>query len=130
MAQQLYDVADPVRYDNLFADHLVPILTKGVTLKAAQGIIKRGTVVGIITASALAVPADSTLADGAQFADCILSDDVDTGAVGSTDDVVAVAYSSGHFNRQALIFGGTDTAVDHETHLRELGIYLKDNIAY
>lgn len=127
MAQQLYDVdTTSAKYDNLFADHLIDVLTKGVTLKAGQGVLKRGTVVGIITASDLAVPVDSTGIDGSELADCVLSDDVDTAA----GDVTAVAYSAGHLNRQALIFGGTDTAADHETHLRELGIFLKDNIAY
>lgn len=131
MATELYTQSvDSVSFDNLFADHIIDVLTKGVTLKAAQGVVKRGTVVGIITASNLAVAVDSTKADGSQLADCILSDDVDTGIAGATDNIVAVAYRTGHFNRKALIFGGTDTADKHETYLRELGIFLKDNIAY
>jgi len=73
---------------------------------------------------------NSANVDGSQEADCILADDVDTGDAGATEEVVAVAYRSGHFNRQALIFGGTDTADIHEAKLRELGIFLSDNIAY
>lgn len=131
MPQELYTKeVDSTSYDNLFAGMSVDIAKKSVTLQAAQGVITRGTVLGIITATGLAVPVDSTKADGSQSADCILADDTDTGAAGAVDNVVAVAYSAGQFNRKALIFGGADTAPTHETRLRELGIFLKDNISY
>ena len=73
--------------------------------------------------------------DGSQYADCILTDSVDTGT-GSA--VPAEAYSAGSFNRQALVFGSTDTyatvvsgnGLSHEQMLRGLGIYLSDKIAY
>lgn len=68
---------------------------------------------------------NSANVDGSQDADCILADDVDT-----TESVVAVAYTSGHFNRKALVFGGSDTADTHEARLRELGIFLSDNVSY
>lgn len=117
--------ADSISYPNLIAGTSIPIEIRSVTLQAGQGILKRGTVVGIITASNLAVKVDSSKNDGSQTADSILTDDVDT--TGATN-VVATAYSSGLFNRRALLFGGTDTAAKHETRLRELGIFLKDNI--
>ncbi|MBO8136795.1 MAG: head decoration protein [Desulfotomaculum sp.] len=69
---------------------------------------------------------NSTNVDGSQVAVCILAEEVDT----TGGDVTTEAYTSGHFNRQALIFGGDDTAANHETRLRELGIYLSDNISY
>lgn len=118
--------ADEFSYDNLFNNINHPVDVKPVKLQAAQGVLKRGTVLGVITASGLAVPVDSTKADGSQTADAILSDDTDTTAA----DVVAVAYTSGKFNREALIFGGTDTADKHETRLRELGIFMSSNIEY
>lgn len=127
MPQELYTKqADSISYDNLFADMSIDVTEKSVTLKAGNGVLKRGTVLGIISASGLAVPVNSANTDGSQSADCILADDVDTTAA----DVVAVAYAAGSFNRKALIFGGTDTANPHETRLRELGIFLKDNIPY
>lgn len=120
--------ADSVTYDNLFVgdQHTEEIQVKSVKLKSGQGVLKRGTVVGIITATALAVTVDSTQTDGSQTADAILTDDVDTIA----GDTVTSAYAAGTFNRKALIFGGTDTADKHETRLRELGIFLRDNISY
>lgn len=69
---------------------------------------------------------NSANADGSQDADCILADDIDT----TDGNVTAVAYKTGHFNRKALIFGGTDTADMHEAKLRELGIFLSDNVPY
>lgn len=118
--------ADSVSFDNLVSMPGVRIQVKSVTLKAGQGILKRGTVLGTITASGLSVKVDSTQTDGSQTADSILTDDTDT----SAGNVVNTAFSAGTFNRAALIFGGTDTAAKHEIRLRELGIYLKDNIPY
>lgn len=111
--------------DNLIVDGSVPILTKAVKLGAGQGALKRGTVLGKITTGGEYVIVNSANTDGSQDADCILADDVDT-----TESVVAVAYTSGHFNRKALVFGGSDTADTHEARLRELGIFLSDNVSY
>lgn len=116
--------------DNLFYDTNHPKDVKSVVLKAGQGILLRGTVLGLATADGLAVEVDSTKSDGTQLADSILTDIVDTGAVGAQANVVTTAYSSGSFNRQALIFGGSDTADKHETRLRTLGIFIKDTHPY
>lgn len=126
----LYSTTGTFTPDNLIAGNQVLLLTKAVKLKAARGMVKRGTVLGIITAGGLAVAVDSSKADGSQTADCILAKDADTGAAGATEDVVAEAYRTGHFNCKALIFGGADDAGDHEATLRDHGMYLSDNIAY
>jgi hypothetical protein len=118
--------ADSTEYDKLFADLNIDREVKSVNLKSGQGILKRGTVLGTITATGKSLKVNSTAVDGSQVSDSILTDDVDTTAA----DVVATAYSAGSFNRQALVFGGTDTAANHEVRLRELGIFLKDNIVY
>jgi hypothetical protein len=112
--------------DHLIADLSVPILTKGVTLKAGLGDLKRGTVLGITTDTKQSAPVNSTLTDGTQVAYAILTDDV---TVGDTP-LVSTAYISGLFNRNALTFGGTDTADLHEETLRTKGIFLKDNLSY
>jgi len=130
MAENLYSKMGEVQPDNLFADLTVPVLIKGITLAKGQGLLKRGTVLGIVTASGLAKVVDSSKTDGTEKANCILADDVDTGDGSASSDFPAQAYISGYFNRNALVFGGTDTADTHELYLRELGIYLKDNIAY
>jgi len=110
--------------DNLFAGHEIPVLVKGVTLEAGQGELKRGTVLGKVTASGKYKVVNSANEDGSEVADCILADDTDT----TDGDVTAVAYRTGHFNRKALVFGGSDTADTHEQTLRMLGILLSENV--
>jgi hypothetical protein len=112
--------------DNLFAGTTHPVDIKGITILTGQGVLARGTVIGIITASGKGKKVDSASVDGSQVADCILTDEIDTTA----GDVVTSAYISGEFNRDALIFGGTDDAADHEATLRTKGIFLKDVQAY
>ncbi|MCE4048031.1 head decoration protein [Bacillus sp. Au-Bac7] len=121
---ELNGVVGEIGYDNLFAGTSVPVNVKGVRLKSGQGLLVRGTVLAIEAATGLAVKVDSTKTGGVESADCILTDNVDT----TSSDVVSTAYSSGLFNRKALVFGGTDTADKHEKTLRTLGIYLKDNL--
>lgn len=122
---QMYSSLGTHTPDNLIAGNEVPILVKGITLLKNQGTLLRGTVVGIVTASGLAVTVDSSKSDGSEKAFCILTDDVITPA---DTDVKITGYTSGMFNRNALIFGGTDTVEDHELRLREIGIFFKDII--
>jgi len=112
--------------DNLIAGTTHPVDIKGVTVLTGQGILARGTVLGIVTTSGKGKKVDSSAEDGSQVADCILTDTVDT----TNGDVVTSAYISGEFNRGALVFGGTDDAADHEATLRTKGIFLKDVQAY
>ncbi|MGE7113241.1 head decoration protein [Lysinibacillus sp. NPDC047702] len=107
--------------DSLIPDTSFPVQTGGVKLAKGQGVLLRGTVVGKNT-DGVFVPANSA-SSIAPYG--VLADDVDTGGEDATTDIVAVVYVSGPFNREALIFGGSDTATTHEETLREKGIYLK-----
>jgi hypothetical protein len=127
MAEQLYGTLGEYTPDNLLAGHDVPVIVKGITLAKNQGIVARGTVLGINKDTGLAKPVDSTQTDGTQTPNCILTDTIDT--TGEAD-VKTTGYVSGLFNSKALIFGGTDTVEKHELKLRELGIFLKENIEY
>ena len=111
------------KFDELIYDDKIPFVTKSVVIKEGQGILARGTVLGI-TADGEAVVVDSSATDGSQEADCILADTIDT----TGETVTYVAYASGRFNRKALIVGGTDDVEVHEGRLRGLGIYLKDKM--
>ena len=122
--RQLYNKVGEIKPDNLFNDINVSVSEKSVKIKKSAIPLKRGTVLGVITATGFAIPVDSTKTDGSQLANCILADDVDASAA----DMVAVAYTKGQFNRKALIFVGEETVDKHEAQLREVGIYLKDNI--
>ena len=92
MPEQLYSQIGEFKFDNLISSHRFPILTKGVTLAKNQGVLKRGTVLGVITASNLAKAVDKSKADGSQTAAFILTDDVDTN---QATDVKATGYISG-----------------------------------
>jgi hypothetical protein len=128
--EDLYSTIGTFERDNLCAGQDIPVLTKGITLAKGQGIINRGTVLGIITESGLLKPVDSSKTDGTQTANCILTDTVNTGDSTATEDSTATAYISGLFNASALTFGGSDTYAKHQENLRSLGIYLQNNIAY
>lgn len=88
--------------------------------------------VPVLTGQANVVNSANT--DGSQYADCVLCDTTDT----TNGAVVAEAYTTGSFNRQALVFGGTDTyatvvtgdSKTHEAHLRLNGIFLSDKMVY
>lgn len=112
--------------DNLIAGTTHPIDVKGITVLSGQGVLERGTVLGVITSSGKGKVVNSASTDGSQIADCILADTIDT----TDGDVVATVYISGEFNRGALVFGGTDKASDHEATLRTKGIFLKDVVPY
>lgn len=116
----LRQVAGEFAPDSLIPNTSFPQQVGGVTLAGGQGLLLRGTVVGAkddnlhyLTDTATTVTADA-----------ILTDDVDTGGE-DAPAVTTTAYVSGVFNRAALIFGGEDTAEDHEETLRTKGIYLK-----
>lgn len=107
--------------DNLLGGGVHEFVTDSVTLKSGQAYM-RGTVLGVITASGLAVPVNSTAVDGSQNPYAILSEDKDA----TLENTPAAVYLTGEFNETVLIFGGTDTFTTHKRALREIGIFLKD----
>lgn len=136
---QKYSIIGDFSYDNLIAGEQAPIIPKGVTLAAGQGVMARGTLLGIVTATGLAVMCDSTAVDGSQVPAYILGlqqgqlmdptqTTIDTGAPGSILNVPAMAYQSGIFNRAAILTKAGQTADQFEVQLRQLGIYLRSTI--
>lgn len=107
-------------FDGLFAGDVMPVVTDSVKLKSGASYL-RGTVLGIVTASGLAVAVDSSKSDGSQTPYAVLASDTDATAAASP----APAYMTGEFNSAKLIFGGTDTVATHKNALRSLGIYAK-----
>ena len=111
----------PVRnFDGLIGGADPAPLEKILTLASGQGVLKRGTLLGVVTTSGNAKVADSASTDGSEVAKYILAEDVDT-----TDAATnAPAYMAGMFNREYLIFGGSDTDATQEENLRDVGIFL------
>ena len=104
--------------DNLIVDTSFPVQVGVVTVAANQGTLLKGSVLGKNTGGAYVLADSSATVPGT----VILTDDLVTD---STTTVNAQVYLSGPFNRNALIFGGTDTVEDHEATLKTNGIYLK-----
>lgn len=127
--ESLYESIGSIIPDNLITSTKFPIVTKDITLLKNQGVLARGTVLGIVTASKLAVIVNSANTDGSQAAKYILADEVDTGTE-AAENTPATVYETGIFNSNALTFGGTDTADTHEATLRSLSIFLRKNITY
>ncbi len=136
-------------YDGLLADHMPIADVFSVTVAAGEGLLKRGTVLALDDAGVEtnsqetndeAIDDDATDATksegGSKFivlgsetmtANCILAEDIDA----AKEDIVALAYRTGHFNESALIVkeGYAFTEKDKEA-LRDVGILVSDAIAY
>lgn len=115
-----------VTYDELIGGTAITPMTANVTIAKldAEAVLKRGTLLGVVTASGKYAIVDSTVSTGEQVADAVLAHDV---AVGKTDDVVATVYTRGLFNASKLIVKqAEDNAAKHEAELRKVGIYLTD----
>lgn len=115
-----------VTYDELIGGTAITPMTANVTIAklTAETVLKRGTLLGVVTASGKYAIVDSTVSTGEQVADAVLAHDV---AVGKTDDVVATVYTRGLFNASKLIVKqAEDNAAKHEAELRKVGIYLTD----
>lgn len=109
-------------YDHLFAGD-ADVITDIGTLVTGQN-LKRGAVLGKITASGKLTLVNSASADGSQNPYAILAADTDA----TSADKTCPLFVAGEFNSNGLIFGGTDTAATHKTALRDLGIFLKDPV--
>jgi len=114
--------------DNLFYGDF-PVTSDEVTVLEGQGVVKRGSVLGIVTATGKAklVAEAADPADGSEKAKYVLLHDVDTGEGATADDAVAVAAKTGHFNGNALIVAESTEVADHIAELREVGILVNDS---
>lgn len=114
---------DGVTYDELFGGTAVAAMTANVTIAAlsAAASYKRGTLLGVVTASGKYAIVDSAATTGEEVASVVLAKDIEVGA----DDVVATVYTRGIFNREKLVVKAeSDSASAHEQELRKVGIYL------
>ena len=111
--------------DNLFAGTQVqPVVADEVVIATGAGVVVRGTVLGLITASGKYAPVDSSKSDGSQSPVAVLSETVDA----TSADAVSAGYFTGEFNSRALVFGGTDTAATHTAAARARGLFFKDTV--
>lgn len=113
--------------DKLLAGADIPVLVEGVTIATGQGVLVRGSVIGIVTATDKGLLCDANAIDGSKAAKFILAEDsIDTTAA----DVIATCYSAGKFNRKALVFGANGAPATLDADLRDVGMYLADEKSY
>lgn len=110
--------------DQLIAG-VYPRVTENVTLAGAQGVLVRGTVLGVVTATGKYVVSASAATDGSQTPIAVLADTYDTTA---GDVAGAGCYFSGEFNQNAVTMGTGWTAATLATALRPSNIYLKNAV--
>lgn len=121
---ELVSKFDGVTYDELIGGTAVAVMTANVTIAklSAAATYKRGTLLGVVTASGKYAIVDSAASTGEKVASVVLAKDIE---VGTSDDVVATVYTRGIFNREKLIVKAeSDSASAHEEELRKVGIYL------
>lgn len=132
MSKRLDENLGSVGYDGLIVanEPVADVLT--VTIRkedTAAATYKRGTVMALSAGTGKLVILGSTATTNETLtANCILAEDVE---VGTTADVTALAYRTGHFarNKLAVASGYTLKATDEE-ELRKAGILLSDAIEY
>ena len=107
-----------VTFEGLFAGPEKEVFTKNVTIKSGET-VKRGNLLSLDSnGKAIVTPAASG-DDPAGTAVFIAAEDVT-----ATADTVGTVFTSGYFNREALIADTGDTVDAHEEELRAVGIYL------
>lgn len=110
--------------DSLIAGDF-PLRTIAVTVASGAGVLKRGAVLGEVTATKKHVLSASASTDGSQVVDCILLHDVDAASA----DAPAQAYVSGDFNADQLVLGTGHTVEGVAKAFRKNSIFIKAAVA-
>ncbi|HIH8976781.1 TPA: head decoration protein [Serratia marcescens] len=99
------------------------LVTDSVTI-GVSGALKRGTVLGVVTATGAYIPSKKDATDGSEKPSAILVDNVDTTTTAQTGGV----YLMGEFNQHRLIFDATWTIAELKAQFRPLAVFLRDSI--
>ena len=136
MSKRLDENLGNVGYDGLIVanEPVADVLTVTIRKEAtAAATYKRGTVLALSAGTAgdgkLVILGSTATTNETLTANCILAEDVE---VGTTADVTVLAYRTGHFARNKLIFGGSGYVLKpaDEEALRAAGILLSDALDY
>lgn len=108
--------------DQLISGPLQVVTDTGVIAKS--GVLKRGTILGMVTTSGEYVISKKDATDGSEIPCAILVDDVDT----TTDAASGGLYLMGEFNQNRIIFDGAWTPAELKDALRQFSIFLRDSV--
>lgn len=102
-----------------------PVMSDVFELAAGSGDLAAGTALGLVTATGklkICQPtADGADADGTESIFAILAEPVTLGE----SAVKAKVYLTGCFNKDVIVFGGSDTVANHKIDGRKMGIFFK-----
>lgn len=110
---------DALVHDALIAGDF-PIRTALVTIASGQAALKRGTLLGKISATSKCIVSLSAAADGSQAPYAVLAED--TAAAGA--DLTALVYLTGDMKASEMTFGAGHSAASTKDALRNLSIFL------
>lgn len=135
MSKRLDENLGSVGYDGLIVanEPVADVFTVTIRKEATAATYKRGTVLALPAGTAddgkLVILGSTATTNETLTANCILAEDVE---VGTTADVTVLAYRTGHFARNKLIFGGSSYTLKpaDEEALRAAGILLSDALDY
>nr|ELR5039315.1 head decoration protein [Providencia stuartii]ELR5082456.1 head decoration protein [Providencia stuartii] len=99
------------------------VVTDTVTI-AKAGILKRGTILGKITASREYVLCKKDATDGSEKPCAILVDDINT----TEDSVLGGVYLMGEFNHHKTTYDASWTISELTDELRKFSIFLRDSV--
>lgn len=106
--------------DQLIAGVFQPV-TQPITVLSGQGVLKRGTVIGRVTASGKYIKSVATANDGSQTSIVVLADDVDA----TSADALGGAYFTGEFNTNAVIYDASWTIAALQVAGRAFSLFFK-----
>jgi hypothetical protein len=123
-----------VSFENLINSNIPEADVFSVPMRAGLGPVKRGTVLALSAGSAgdsaMVILGTTAISNETLTANCVLAEDVETGGSGGTA-ITALAYRTGHFNRNKLIVKAAYTlSATDEEELRKGGILLSDALNY
>lgn len=98
-------------------------ISRQITLAVGQN-LKRGSLLGRVTATGRYVLSLAAAADGSQNPAAILAEDSDASAA----EKVTVAYFAGTFDENVVIYGTGQTAANTREALRSININLQSSI--
>ena len=128
MGENLYKKVGEFTPDKLIAGNAIPITAKGITVAKGQGVLVRGTLLGVAHDNTHKKTDTTETYEGTSGsqtdtigADCILCEDVDA----TSNDVTTTGYITGEYNAAAIILPEEKSIDTHAQELRKLGLYIK-----
>ena len=118
-SQQAKFSSDAYVPDGLIANEPALLLSEKITLLSGQN-LKRGALLGKITAGGKYVLSLAAAGDGSQVPARVLVDDVDA----SAGDKEALGYRRGDFLDKGITFGTGHTAASVKDALADIGIFI------